>query len=112
MAKRGDVLAAKRRLGFSAPGMPEHFVIVQSDQLRDLDTVIVVPMDDDGEVYEGDPLVVRVSAKEAGTKRPQVALVHLAVSAARDKFEAATAGRLSSKSMTAIDALVRFVVDV
>ena len=66
MAKRGEVLVGRRRLGFAGEGRAEHFVVVQSDQLRDLETAIVAPLDLDGEMYEGDPLVVQISAREAG----------------------------------------------
>jgi hypothetical protein len=62
VAKRGDVLVARRKLGFGAEGKAEHFVVLQSEELRGLDTVVVAPLDADGPLYEGDPLVAEVDA--------------------------------------------------
>lgn len=112
MAKRGDVLVAKRKLGFAAEGVPQHFVVLQSDQLRDLDTVLVAPLDDDGALYEGDPLVVRVTAKEAGTSGPQVVLVHLLTSAMIERFEAKIAGKLSAASMAEVERMTALALDL
>ncbi len=61
-------------------------------------------------MYKTDPLVVRISAAEAGTARPHVALVHLQGAARLDRFEAATVGRLSPKSLAAVDRLLRTVL--
>jgi mRNA-degrading endonuclease toxin of MazEF toxin-antitoxin module len=112
VAKRGEVLVARRRLGFASEGKPEHFVVLQSDQLRDLETVLVAPLDRDGPLYEGDPLVVHVSAKEAGTKQPHVVLVYLVTATLLERFESAHVARLSAASMEKVDALLRLTLDV
>jgi mRNA-degrading endonuclease toxin of MazEF toxin-antitoxin module len=112
MAKRGDVLVARRKLGFGAEGRREHFVVVQSNLLATLETVLVAPLDDDGPLYKGDPLVVSVPAREAGTRRPQVLLAHLLTSALVDKFDAATAGHLAPRSMARVDDALRTVLQV
>src|SRR5258708_3788591 len=64
VAKRGDVLVARRKLGFGVEGKREHFVVVQSDLLSGLDTLVVAPLFDDGTVSRGDPLSVQVHAAE------------------------------------------------
>ncbi len=110
VARRGDVLAVKRRLGFGARGLTEHFVVLQSDDLRGLETLIVAPLDVDGPLYEDDPLVVHVEAKEAGAKRPHVVLVHMLSAALVERFEAGQVGKLSARSMASVDALVRVVL--
>jgi mRNA-degrading endonuclease toxin of MazEF toxin-antitoxin module len=110
MAKRADVLVARRRLGFGAEGRREHFVVVQSDLLSGLDTVVVAPFDEDAPMYQGDPLAVRVLGKEAGTKGAQVALIHLIGAARLEKFEPTPAGRLSSHSMARVDDVLRTVL--
>jgi hypothetical protein len=110
VAKRGDVLVALRKLGFGAGGRRERFVVIQSDLLVGVDTVVVAPLDEDAPMYQGDPLVVRVSAAEAGTTQPHVAVVHLMAAARLDRFEPAAAARLSSRSMGLVDGLLRTVL--
>lgn len=109
MAKRGEVLVARRKLGFGAEGKAEHFVVVQSDQLRELDTVIVAPLDVEGPLYDGDPLVVRVSSKEVGASQPHVVLVHLLSATLLDRFETAHVGKLTASSMGKVDEVLRLV---
>jgi mRNA-degrading endonuclease toxin of MazEF toxin-antitoxin module len=108
--RRGDVVVARRRLGFGAEGTAEHFAVVQSERLGRLETVIVAPLDVDGPLYRGDPLVVHVSAREAGLRQPHVVLVHLPAATLLDRFEPAHAGRLSAASMAKVDAVLRLVL--
>lgn len=110
MAKRAEVLVARRRLGFGAEGRREHFVVLQSDLLVGLETLVVAPLDDDALVYRGDPLVVPVSAREAGTRGTQVLLVHMLTSVLADKFDVATSGRLSPRTMARVDDVLRTVM--
>ena len=107
MAKRGDVLVARQRLGFGRDRARERFVALQADALDGLDTVLVAPLDEDSSLYQDDPLVVHVSAREAGADRPHVVLVHLLRAAQLDRFEAAVGGRLSRAAMGEIEALLR-----
>jgi mRNA-degrading endonuclease toxin of MazEF toxin-antitoxin module len=112
MARRADVLIARRRLGFGAEGRREHFVVLQSDLLTGLETLIVAPLDDDAPLYQGDPLAVSVPGREVGTRSAQVVLVHLLTSVLAEKFDAATAGRLSPKTMARVDDVLRTVLHV
>jgi hypothetical protein len=112
LAKRADVLVARRRLGFGAEGRREHFVVVQSDLLGGFDTAVVAPLDDDAPLYEDDPLAVHVPAKEAGSKAAQVVLVHLLAAVRLERFEPIAAGRLSAKSMARIDGALRTVLQL
>jgi mRNA-degrading endonuclease toxin of MazEF toxin-antitoxin module len=112
VAKRGEVLVARRRLGFGAEGGREHFVVLQSDLLAGLETIVVAPLDDDGPVYADDPLTVPVPAREAGTRRAQVLLAHLLTSVQLDRFDAAAVGRLSSRTMARVDDVVCTVLQL
>ncbi len=112
MARRADVLVARRRLGFGAEGRREHFVVLQSDLLTGLETLIVAPLDDDAPLYQADPLAVAVPGREVGTRNTQVVLVHLLTSVLADKFDVATAGRLSPKTMARVDDVLRTVLHV
>jgi mRNA-degrading endonuclease toxin of MazEF toxin-antitoxin module len=112
VAKRADVLVARRKLGFGVEGRREHFVVVQSDLLSGLDTLVVAPLYDDGTVSRGDPLSVQVPADEAGTSRPQVVLVHLLTSALLGRFEATPSGRLSARSMARVDQVLRRALEL
>jgi len=110
MARRAEILVARRRLGFGAEGRREHFVVLQSDQLAGLETLVVAPLDDVAPVYHGDPLAVPVPAREAGTRGAQVLLVHLLTSVLADKFDAAVSGRLSPRTMARVDDVLRTVL--
>jgi mRNA-degrading endonuclease toxin of MazEF toxin-antitoxin module len=112
MAKRADVLVVRRKLGFGSAGRREHFVVVQSDILSGIDTVVVAPLDDDAPMYGEDPLAIHVSAKEAGTKVGQVVLAHLLAAAPLEKFEAEVAGRLSPGSMTEVEEALRTILSL
>ena len=111
MGKRGDVLVARRRLGFGTEGRPEHFVVVQSDHLA-LETVLVVPLDSDHPHYEDNPVVVRVTAKEAGVDRPQNALAYLVTAASWERFDDGVVGRLRPVSMALLDRALAVAQDL
>lgn len=112
VADRRDVLIARRRLGFGVDARREHFVVVQSDLASDLDTVVVIPLDEDAPMYRGDPLVVSVSAKEAGTSKPQVALTYLLRAMPRETFDASPGGRVVPRTMRAIDTALRALLEI
>lgn len=112
-AKRGDVIVVRRRLGFGVGNRREHFVVLQSDMLQnDLDTVVAAPLDDDLPVYAGDPLVVRVTKREAGTSTPQVVLVAHLTSVLRERFDAVRVGRLRPASMTDVEKLMTILLEL
>ena len=107
MARRGEVLVSRRRLGFGAEGKAERFVVLQADQLRGLVTIVVAPTDSDGPLYEEDPLVAHVSAREVGAKQPHVVLAYMPTAVLLERFEEAPVGRLTAASMEGVDALVK-----
>lgn len=110
---RGDVLVVRRRLGFGAGDRREHFVVLQSDLLqRDLETVVVAPLDDDLPLYAGDPLVVHATKREAGATEPQVILVQHLTSVLRDRFDAARVGRLRASTMRDVERLVTILLEI
>jgi hypothetical protein len=112
VAKRAEVLVARRRIGFGQDGRPEHFVVLQADLLAGIDTVVVAPLDEVAAMYEEDPLVVRVTAKEAGTRSAHVVLAHLLAAVSVDRFEPAPAGRLSARSMDRIAEKLRVILEL
>ena len=113
MGKRGDVVVVRRRLGFGVSNRREHFVVLQSNMLqKDLDTVVVAPLDDDLPLYAADPLVVRVTKREAGTAGPQVVLVAHLTSVLRERFDAVPVGRFRAASMRNVDRLVTILLEL
>lgn len=112
MAKRGEVLVSKRRLGFGAEGKAERFVVVQSDKLRGLDTVVVAPTDAAGPLYEDDPLVAHVSAREVGARQAHVVLPYMLTAVLLERFEPDPVGRLSTASLAAVDALLMLALEL
>jgi mRNA-degrading endonuclease toxin of MazEF toxin-antitoxin module len=107
VAKRGEVLAGLRRIGFGTSGSPELFVVLQSDAASQLDTIVVAPLDEDGDLYAIDPLAVHVSSKEVGASVPHVVLVHMLASVVGTRFQRAPVGRLAPASMARIDLALR-----
>ena len=68
MASRGDVLVAKRSLGFGSGSEQERYAVVQSDALNSvLDVTLVVPVEVATKANSGTPLAVPVTGAEAGT---------------------------------------------
>jgi len=109
VAKRGDVLTVRRRLGFASEGKREHFVVLQADSFA-LETVVVAPLDDHGKLYEDDPLAVEVSGKEAGARSSQAVLVAHLTSVLLERFEPGVVGRLRRASLMRVeDAIVRLL---
>jgi hypothetical protein len=69
---RGDILQAKRRIGFADSGSLESFVVLQSDAFLDYERIAIAPIDD-AKHHTGNPLAVAINSR-------QVALLgHLAV---------------------------------
>jgi mRNA-degrading endonuclease toxin of MazEF toxin-antitoxin module len=112
VARRGEVLVARRRLGFGAEGKREHFVVVQSDLLAGMETVLVAPLDEDAPIYKGDPFAIPCSGREAGSRGPHVVLTHLLSSVLAGRFDAAPAGRLLARTMTRVDDALRLALDL
>ena len=111
--KRGDVLVVRRRLGFDVGHRREHFVVLQSDMLsKDLDTVLVAPLDEDLALYRADPLVVHVTKREAGTPSPQVVLIAHMTSVLRERFDVGRVGRLRAGSMRDIEKLLIILLEL
>jgi mRNA-degrading endonuclease toxin of MazEF toxin-antitoxin module len=111
VARRGDVLQLKRRLGFGARGTTESFVVVQDDRLNQiLPTTVAVPLDLAIAVHDGNPLAVAVSPTEAGDVAPHVAVGSHPSTIPWDKFEPAVAGHLEPATLARLDAVLRVVL--
>jgi hypothetical protein len=85
---RGDVLQAKRRIGFADSGTLESFVVLQSDAFHDYERLAIAPIDDP-KYHRGNPLAVAIDSRQV------VLLGHLAV-VSREIFKAEPIGRLDS----------------
>ena len=111
MARRGDVLRLKRRLGFGAKGEAESVVIAQAEPLnRVLASVVVVPLDPAVDLFNGHPAVVSVSAAEAGASVDQVAVTTQLRVIRVDHLAPGVVGRLQPETLAALDRALRLVL--
>ncbi len=111
MAERGDVFELKRSLGFARTTRPERVLVAQSDDLDGLlETVLVVPLDDALELYDRDPLALRVPALEAGVQHDLVAIPTLLRPMRVDHLAPARAARLDATTLERLDALLLVVL--
>ena len=113
MVERGDVLALKARLGFLPKGETGRAVVVQATRLNSiLPSVLVVPLDSATAIYGQQPVVVPVSAVEAGTSTSQVAVVPQVRPLRMEHFSPGVVGRLSPATLHRIDQVLRLVLDL
>jgi len=113
VARRGEVLRAKRRLGFSATGVEERFVVLQHDRLNALlPTVLVAPLDTATAAFEGRPGAIPVSPEEAGTESPQVLLATAVTWTRWETFQPGVVGRLLPSTLAEVDRALRMVLDL
>ena len=111
MARRGDVLVAKRRLGFAVRGEEERFVVVQDDDIgRYTPTTIAVVLDVASAVHDGSPFAVAVSPAEAGCRVPHLALANHIATVSRDRFQPAVVGHLEPATLARLDSVLRVVL--
>ncbi|MBI4702481.1 MAG: type II toxin-antitoxin system PemK/MazF family toxin [Deltaproteobacteria bacterium] len=112
MARRGEVLLLKGRLGFAARGDGELFVVVQDDRLGDslLPTTIALPLDSATALYERSPWAVPVSAEEAGARVAYVAVATHPCTIALERFAPAAVGRLKAATLAKLDRVLRLVL--
>ena len=82
---RGDILQAKRRIGFADAGTLESFVVLQSDTFQDHERIAIAPIDDSK--HHTSPLAVAIDPRHV------VLLDHLAV-VSRETFKADPIGRV------------------
>ena len=111
MIERGDVVSARRRIGFDVPLEDERFVVFQDDQLvAALPTVIVVPLDVWSARDVDDPLSLRVTKREAGTKHDMAARLTLLGARLAEKLSLHPTGRLAPSTLTELDERMRRVL--
>jgi len=112
MAERGDVLRLKRRLGFGTERAGERVAIVQATALNAaLPTTVVVPLDSSPRAAPAS-LTVRVSAKEAGSEDDLFALAAQLQLVLLDRLAPGRIGRLSPRTLTALENKIRLVLDL
>jgi mRNA-degrading endonuclease toxin of MazEF toxin-antitoxin module len=111
MIERGDVVSARRRIGFDVPADDERFVVFQDDHLvAALPTVIVVPLDVWSARDVEDPLSLRISKREAGTKQDMAARLTLLGARVTDKLALHPSGRLAPSTLAELDERMRRVL--
>lgn len=109
--ERGDVVLARRRVGFGAQGEEERFVVVQDESLSDaLASVVVIPLDAWTNADVADPLSVRVQRREAGSKTDLAARVPLIGARPVDRFAAHPVGRLSEATLDVLGDRIRLLL--
>jgi mRNA-degrading endonuclease toxin of MazEF toxin-antitoxin module len=112
MAERGDVLQVKRRLGFGSEDSGERVVVVQATRLNSvLPTTIVVPLDS-AQAPHAESLTVPVSAREAGSDQPLLALASALHVALLDRLAPGRVGRLDARTLLKLDQKVRLILDL
>jgi hypothetical protein len=111
MLERGDVVAARRRIGFDVPADDERFVVFQDDHLvATLPTVIVIPLDVWSARDVEDPLSLRVTRREAGTKHDMAARLPLLGARVADKLALHPTGRLAPSTLAELEERMRRVL--
>ena len=111
MARRGDVLVAKRRLGFAVKGEEERFVVIQDDDVgRYTPTTIAVVLDVAAAVHDGSPFAVAVTPAEAGSRVPHLALANHVATIPLDRFQPGAVGRLDPATLAQLDSVLRVVL--
>ncbi len=111
MIERGDVVSARRRIGFDVPVDDERFVVLEDDHLvASLPTVIVVPLDLWSVRDVDDPLSLRITKREAGTKHDMAARLTLLGARVADKLSLHPSGRLSPSTLAELDERMRRVL--
>lgn len=109
---RGDVLALRRAVGFLPGARLERFVVVQSDRLAALDTLLAIPLDEAHTAYAGLPGMVPVSRTEGGTKRDLVALVTQLASVPESRFDPVPVGKLRPNTLQRIGRVLQIVLEL
>ena len=111
MIERGDVVVARRRVGFGASGEDERFIVVQEDGLaQTLASVVVVPLDAWSASDASDPLSVRVGKREAGAKSDLAARVPLIGARPVDRFSPHPVGRVTGTTLSALEDRIRVLL--
>ena len=113
MADRGEVMQLKKRVGFAPHCTIETMLILQCDGLnRALSTTIAAPLDDALAMYRGDPTCVALSATEAGSDGPRVALLTRLRTVPWDAFEPSPVGRHESTTLAVVEAAMCAIFDL
>jgi mRNA-degrading endonuclease toxin of MazEF toxin-antitoxin module len=113
VAKRGDVLLLKRRLGFGGGRGQDRVVVLQHDALNAvLDTTIVAPLDLERAGDADDPTLVEVSATEAGGRETHYAMLTQLFSVTFERLEAGAVGRLSAETLAQLEGVLGAVLGI
>jgi mRNA-degrading endonuclease toxin of MazEF toxin-antitoxin module len=113
VARRGEVLELRRRIGFGGGGRVERFVVLQADHVtRVLGTVLAAPLDDALSVYSRYPGALPVTSSEAGTRGNQVLLLPQLSSLALDRFEPDVCGKLRSETLRRAERTLKLLLEL
>lgn len=105
--RRGDVVLAVLAGDY---GKPRPVVIVQSDQIASLDSILVCPISSHAIVAPDVRLAV-ASADETGLQLPSQIMVEKLTAVRRDKFRERI-GRLPPATLRELDGQLAFVLDL
>ncbi len=113
MARRGDILRLRQRLGFEPRGEAEAVVVVQADPLNtSLATLLVVPLDPAVETFAEHPYAIPIPGAECGSSIDHVALTTQLRAAPVDSFATGIVGHLSPRSQAAVDRALLLVLSL
>lgn len=113
MAARGDVLSLRRAVGFLRDARLERFLVLQADRVTEsIETVLVAPLDEALALYSAMPGAVPISARDAGAKKRQVALLTQLMALPLERFESAAVGQIDRATRVRVDGTLRLVLDL
>lgn len=113
MASRGDVVVAKRRVGFGAADLLQRFVVLQSDRANPhLPTVLVAPLEPLDQANSSDPTVVRVRADVVGATLDHVVVITLLSHKPWAAFQTGVVGSLDPRSLALVESVLRFLLEL
>jgi mRNA-degrading endonuclease toxin of MazEF toxin-antitoxin module len=110
VAKKGDILRAKRRIGFLGKG-ESSFVVLQANALNTaLPTIMVAPVARTPPAST--PLAVPVSGSGSAAKQGAVALVGLTGPQPRSRFDATPTGAVDAGTLRALERALVLLFDL
>lgn len=114
MARRGDVLRMRRRLGFTANDEDATPVVVlQASELSKLlDTLLVAPIAPAMGIYDHNPLAIPVGAGEIGSLKPGIIWLPGLTSMPATTFEPSPSGALRLSTLSLLDTALRVLLAV
>lgn len=112
MARKGDVFAVRRPVGFSGHARRLVVVLQASRFNQAFTTVVVAPIEPATPVYQGFPLAIPASAEETGAGTRAVVVVPAATSLPRSRLEPIPTAQLTTGTLALVDAALADLFDL